>query len=81
MKTKRVLPHWRHTWRVAAFVLGGLEAYAILDPGHGDTFSEFTRELFHVDTKVGAYTFLVGWGFLSAWFPAHILRGYGKSFS
>jgi hypothetical protein len=64
----------KHIW--AAMLVGPVayEVKTILDPTRGDTLSETTREVFQVHTKTGALLFLGCWGFLAAWFPAHVVK-------
>lgn len=40
----------------------------------GDTFSECTRALFHVDTTKGKAAFTLAWGGLGLWYWQHITR-------
>lgn len=58
----------------AAFIAGGVVAdlwrVRVAD---GSTLSQTTRDVFHTDTRIGRFAFLAAWGYLCAWFPAHIL--------
>lgn len=48
---------------------------AALNRRNGETFSEFTRWLFRVDTAAGRIAFVIGWTALYAWFCRHIISG------
>ncbi len=58
---------------LAIVIWGVREAITIQNKVPGDTFSERTRHYFRIHTKTGTWAFLLVWGLLAAWFPAHII--------
>lgn len=59
----------------ALFVAGGIAAdlwrTRVAD---GSTFSQATRDAFCTNTRLGRIAFIASWGYLCAWFPAHVLE-------
>lgn len=55
--------------------LGILDVWASRNEYEGDTLSEVTRDLFHVDTPAGKVALVGGWLGLSAWLLPHLIRG------
>lgn len=51
-----------------------LDLYCDRNAVVGDTFSEVTREVFHVDHPLGRAAFYGSWGVLTAWWLPHIVR-------
>lgn len=62
-------------WGGLLAVALAFEAGAIVSAADGDTFSEFTRQVFRTHTTPGAAAFAIAWTGFSAWYLVHILKG------
>lgn len=73
-------PKPRYVWGALFLIGGAYETYGIFNDSAGDTLSECTRAVFHVDGVWGQVAFVAFWTGFSAWFIPHIaFKAAGKA--